>query len=456
MNINKAFWTTDGDNVRLSMPFGKVDIEKRIVSGFASLDNVDKQYDIVTTEASMSAFAKFRGNIREMHQPSAVGKMISFKEEKYFDPESKKFYKGIYVSTYISKGAADAWEKVLDGTYTGFSIGGRMNKWDDAYNEELDKPIRIIKDYDLVELSLVDSPANQFASIMSVEKVNGVDTIKGDIADTVVENVFYDEETGIVLTSDEETYVSPVSGNEMKNIGFVEKNDSDKANMIKFLVDSAKGINSSKINKEVNPMSEDTTKAEAPVAEAVSAEVAPKADANTQEVTKASTCPDCGKAMDACKCNMKSDTETDDSTEKAAKPTDAEESAAHEGTESTDVETEEDKKKPMAPKSDEVIAEAISEIKESVTNAFSDLTATIKSLGDEVANMKKSLDATTTDVNQIKGTFNEIGKRVDSVEKDTAFRKSGDLGEIVQELDESPLQKSLWGGRFLKFSDLYN
>ena len=102
MIINKASWVTDGDNVRLSMPFGKVDQERRLVSGFASLDNIDKQMDIVTTEASMSAFAKFRGNIREMHQPSAVGKMISFKEEKYFDPESKKFYKGIYVSTYIS------------------------------------------------------------------------------------------------------------------------------------------------------------------------------------------------------------------------------------------------------------------------------------------------------------------------------------------------------------------
>jgi len=433
MNINKAFWTTDGDNVRLSMPFGKVDIEKRIVSGFASLDNVDKQYDIVTTEASLSAFAKFRGNIREMHQPSAVGKMISFKEEKYFDPEAKKFYKGIYVSTYISKGASDAWEKVLDGTYTGFSIGGRMNKWDDAYNEELDKAIRIIKDYDLVELSLVDSPANQFASIMSVEKVDGVDTIKGDLADVVVENVFYDEETGIVLTSDEETYVSPVSGNEMKNIGFVEKNDSEKANMIKFLVDSAKGINTSKINKEVQPMTENTEtvveviETEATV-EVAKSEVAPEADANIQEVTKASTCPDCGKAMDACECTPKSDV--------------------------TDEEAED--KKPMAPKSDEVIANAISEIKESVTNAFSDLTATIKSLGDEVANMKKSLDATTTDVNQIKGTFNEIGKRVDSVEKDTAFRKSGDLGEIVQELDSTPVHKSLWGGRFLKFSDLYN
>jgi hypothetical protein len=437
MNINKAFWTTDGDNVRLSMPFGKVDVEKRIVSGFASLDNIDKQYDIVTTEASMSAFAKFRGNIREMHQPSAVGKMISFKEEKYFDPETKKFYKGVYVSTYISKGAQDAWEKVLDGTYTGFSIGGRMNKWDDAYNEELDKSIRIIKDYDLVELSLVDSPANQFASIMSVEKVDGVDTIKGDLADVVVENVFYDEETGIVLTSDEETYVSPVSGNEMKNIGFVEKNDKDKADMIKFLVDSAKGINTSKITKEVNPMSEDTTAVvDAPVAEAeaVSAEVTPEAQPTET--------PEAVVEAEASVAEAeKSDSVVEDSAT----------SSVEDAIQNPEAPAAED-----AAKADEVIANAIAEIKESVTNAFGDLTATIKSLGDEVANMKKSLDATTTDVNQIKGTFNEIGKRVDSVEKDTAFRKSGDLGEIVQELDSTPVQKSLWGGRFLKFSDLYN
>ena len=437
MNTNKAFWTTDGDNVRLSMPFGKVDIEKRIVSGFASLDNVDKQFDIVTTEASMSAFAKFRGNIREMHQPSAVGKMISFKEEKYFDPESKKFYKGIYVSTYISKGASDAWEKVLDGTYTGFSIGGRMNKWDDAYNEELDKSIRIIKDYDLVELSLVDSPANQFASIMSVEKVDGVSTIKGDIANTVVENVFYDEETGIVLTSDEETYISPVSGNEMKNIGFVEKNDSDKADMIKFLVDSAKGINTSKINKEVSPMSEDTAVLDVPVME------------ETQEVSVEIT-PE-AQPTEAVEAVLEAEAPVAEAEKSDSIVEDSATSSVEDAIQNPEAPVAED-----AAKADDVIANAITEIKDSVTNAFGDLTATLKSLSDEVANIKKSLDATTTDVNQIKGTFNEIGKRVDSVEKDTAFRKSGDLGEIVQELDSTPVHKSLWGGRFLKFSDLYN
>ena len=81
MTISKAHWDTDGDSVRLSLPFAKVDKERRIVSGFASLDNLDKQGDIVTSQGSLKAFSKFRGNIREMHQPLAVGKMVNFKED---------------------------------------------------------------------------------------------------------------------------------------------------------------------------------------------------------------------------------------------------------------------------------------------------------------------------------------------------------------------------------------
>jgi uncharacterized protein YjcR len=432
MNINKAFWTTSGDNVRLSMPFGKVDIEKRIVSGFASLDNVDKQDDIVTTEASMSAFAKFRGNIREMHQPSAVGKMINFKEEKYFDPETKKFYKGIYVSTYISKGAQNAWEKVLDGTYTGFSIGGRMNKWDDAYNEELDKTIRVIKDYDLVELSLVDSPANQFASIISVEKINGVNVIKGDISEAVVENVFYDSANGIVLLSDEESQLSPISGEQMENIGFVEKNDNEKTNMIKFLVDSAKGIRTIKITKEVSQMTETTEAAIDAVVENV--EITPEA--------------------------QPAEVETPAVVEEVA----AEEVAVQKSDDGSAVPSTEVEDESVAPeveaetevaKSDEVTADAVAEIKNSLTNAFGDLAATIKSLHEQVEALNKSLDGVSAEVNQVKGQFDEFGKRVDAVEQDTAFRKSGDLGEIVQ-FEPVKVQKSLWGGRFLKNSDLFN
>ena len=434
MLINKAHWVTEGDNVRLSMPIGKVDIERRMVSGFASLDNLDKQNDIVTTEASMEAFAKFRGNIREMHQPSAVGKMVSFKEEKYFDPESKKFYKGVYVSAYVSKGAQDAWEKVLDGTYTGFSIGGRMNKWDDAYDAKADKQIRIIKEYDLIELSLVDSPANQFASIMSVEKVDGVDVIKGD--ETVLENVFYDKESGIVVTSQEETHVSPVTGESMTNIGFVEKDDKEKSNMIKFLVDSAKGISTIKITKEVNPMTESTEAAVDAVVE--NAEVAPEAQpaevvetpAVAEEVAVAEEAP-VAEAVDG-----------------GADSPVAEQAAV-------EVEKAEEAVVDAVSEVKEEVAKAVSEINASLTNAFGDLAATIKSLNEQVAAVTKSLDTVTSDVNGIKSNFNEFGKRVDLVEQDTAFRKSGDLGEIVQESPQV-VQKSLWGGRFLTNTDLFN
>ena len=435
MNINKAHWTTNGDNVRLSMPLTKIDEGRRIVSGFASLDNLDKQDDIVTTEASMDAFAKFRGNIREMHQPSAIGKMISFKEEKYFDPETKKFYKGVFVSAYISKGAQDAWEKVLDGTYTGFSIGGRMNKWDDGYDEKSDKPIRIIKEYDLVELSLVDSPANQFANIMSVEKVDGVNTITGSSADTIVENVFWDVESGIVTISENETELSPVSGEEMKNIGFVEKNDSEKTNMIKFLVDSAKGIRTIKIAKEDNPMTEETTSSvdvlEAPAVEVVNeVEVAPEAPAEAVAKSLEVTEDIVAEKSDAV-------------VEEGSAP------SIEEVTEKTDEAIVE-----VASATAEV-AKAVSEIQNSVTNALSDLAATVKAMQANVDAITKSLESVTNEVKEVKGNFNEFGKTVDAVVADTAFRKSGDLGEIVQ---ESPkvIQKSLWGGRFLKNSDLFN
>ena len=161
MIINKAHWITEGNNVRFSMPIGKVDQERRIVSGFATLDNIDKQNDIVTTEASLEAFRKFRGNLREMHQPSAVGKIVSFKEDRYFEPQSKKFYSGVYVSAYVSKGAQDTWEKVLDGTLTGFSIGGNITKSDDTFDEKLDKSVRIIKEYEFCLLYTSPSPRDR-------------------------------------------------------------------------------------------------------------------------------------------------------------------------------------------------------------------------------------------------------------------------------------------------------
>jgi hypothetical protein len=442
MIISKAHWDTEGEQLRLSMPFSKVDKERRTVSGFATLDNVDKQDDIVTTEASIKAFKKFRGNIREMHQPSAVGKMVSFKEDKYYDSDSEKMYNGVVVSAYISKGAQDAWEKVLDGTYTGFSIGGRMNTWDDGYDEKMDKQIRIIKDYDLVELSLVDSPANQFANIVSVEKVDGVDIVKG--MDTVIENVFWDKESGVVMVSENDSEVSPTTGNQMQNIGFVEKTDNEKTNMIKFLVASAKGTDTSKIQKEENPMAKSTKNTTEEIVEKTDVvvedvQVAPEAEATveTAEVTKSEDVVAEATSLD---------------NQITAEVTKAEEVVVEE-IEKSDSVVEEVKTEEVS-KNDVVIAEAVTEINNTLTSAFSDLVATVKSLQEQVNAITKSIDAVSQDVSAAKDEFNEFGKRVDAVEADTAFRKSGDLGEIIQEQPEM-VEKSLWGGRFLKTADLF-
>jgi hypothetical protein len=438
MLINKAHWVTNGDNVRLSMPIGKVDIERRMVSGFATLDNIDKQGDIVTTESSINAFKNFRGNLREMHQPSAVGKIVSFKEDRYFDPSTKKFYSGVYVSAYVSKGAQDAWEKVLDGTYTGFSIGGNIKTWDDAFNEEMDKTIRVIKEYDLYELSLVDSPANQFASIVSIEKQNGHNVIGGLISKVDTENIFYDQESGMVILSDAETVSHPVTEKQMKNIGFVEKNDNEKAEMIKFLVDSAKGISTIKITKEVSPMNETT---EAAVAAVEEIQVAP--EAQPAEVVETPAVAEDAPAVEELAVAKSDDGSADSSVEK---------------TEEGEVVATET----VVAKSDEAIVEAVAEIKNSLTNAFGDLATTIKSLNEQIVALHKSFDTVSgqvktvsDDVNNVKGVFNEFGKRVDAVEQDTAFRKSGDLGEIVQ-FEPTKVQKSLWGGRFLTNTDLFN
>jgi hypothetical protein len=444
MTIAKAYWNTDGDAVRLSMPFSKSDREKRIVSGFATLDNVDKQSDIVTAEASVNAFKRFRGNIREMHQPSAIGKMVNFKEEKYFDPETQKFYRGVYVSAYVSKGAQDAWEKVLDGTYTGFSIGGKMLNWDDAYDEKMESEVRVIKEYDLVELSLVDSPANQFASILSVEKVDGIDILKGIDADTVIENVFWDSQSDLVLLSDNEAELSPTTGEPMQNIGFVEKNDNEKKEMVKFLIDSAKGINTVKMTKEVSPMTDATEELVEKTDEVVEeVEVAPEADAEAVDTEPMEAAPEEETAEKADTVDAEAEVEKSDAAEEEVEKADDAEAEAE------------------VSKSDEAAVDAVADIKDTLTSAFSDLAETVKFLNNEISELKKSIGVVSEEVSATKQSlgeaterFDEFGKRVDAVEQDTAFRKSGDLGEIVQDQPEM-VEKSLWGGRFLKTADLF-
>ena len=160
------------DNINFSFPITMIKTEQRIVCGIATADNVDKSNDIVDFTASEIAFKNWQGNIREMHAPIAVGKAISYKPLKLKGEDGQE-YNAIQVEAYISKGAEATWQKVLDGTLRAFSIGGRITKKEVMEGKMHNgRPISIIKEYDLGELSLVDNPANAMAIIDLVKMDN--------------------------------------------------------------------------------------------------------------------------------------------------------------------------------------------------------------------------------------------------------------------------------------------
>jgi hypothetical protein len=141
----------------LFVPFSKVDVVKREVSGIVTAELPDKDREVCDYEKSKPYYKawsdEFRkatdgasiGNLREMHQLSAVGKAIDLQ----FNDSDKEIIMTFKVSD------DQAWKKVEDRTYTGFSQGGR--KVGDQYPDPVHKGcMRYVANPS--EVSLVDNP----------------------------------------------------------------------------------------------------------------------------------------------------------------------------------------------------------------------------------------------------------------------------------------------------------
>jgi len=450
MNIEKSLWTSNGNVINLSVPFTKVNREKRTVSGFATLDNIDQTGDVVTAESSLKAFENFRGNIREMHGSNAVGKMVSFKPETFYDPKAKEFYNGVYVDAYISKGAQDTWEKVLDGTLSGFSIGGKILESDNEVNKANGKTVRFIKNYELIELSIVDSPANELCNILSIQKVNGQYIAKGIAVGVVTENIFYCEDSDSVFISTDKTYDSPVSGKPAELIGWVESSDVNKAKEIDKILDAykhsrftlpetqtiakqanAEGGNEMSDNTE-NVVVEDVA-AEAP-AEAVAAEAAVEDTAVVAEDAAPAEAPAEAAAEDVPAETLEKAAEV--SEDKVDEPDFAKMLGDLKGFFSETLN-----------KASEANAAQVTTIQETV-EAFS------KSVDARISELAEQHTALSSAVNNIKNTIDGVQKRVDAVESETAFKKSSDLGRSEE---ATTIKKSKWNGSFLgSVNEIFN
>src|SRR6478735_7066886 len=237
MEIAKSHWDSHDGNLKLGIPIMKVDEERRLVSGFATLDNLDRQHDIVLASASRAAFAAWSGNVREMHDKIAAGRVVSMRERTYFDPETKKVYEGIWVEAYVSKGAQPTWEKVLDKTLTAFSIGGTVTDKEDVWDDDLNAFITIVKSYFLTELSLVDAPANQLANIFSIQKsIDGDTQVSGIATNVETSDVFWCSEDKLATIGSDGDCT--VCGNTGEKVGWIESNleTTEKAQAISGLL----------------------------------------------------------------------------------------------------------------------------------------------------------------------------------------------------------------------------
>ena len=445
MNIEKSLWTSNGNVINLSVPFTKVNREKRTVSGFATLDNVDQTGDVVTAESSLKAFENFRGNIREMHGSNAVGKMVSFKPETFYDPKAKEFYNGVYVDAYISKGAQDTWEKVLDGTLSGFSIGGKILESDNEVNKANGKTVRFIKNYELIELSIVDSPANELCNILSIQKVNGQYIAKGIAVGVVTENIFYCEDSDSVFISTDKTYDSPVSGKPAELIGWVESSDVNKAKEIDKILDAYKHSRftlpeTQTIAKQANAeggneMSDNT---ENVVAEDVAVDAAVEVAVEDTAVVAEDAAPVEAPAEEAVAEDVPAET-----LEKAA-------------------EVSEDKVD--EPDFAKMLGDLKGFFSETLNKASEANAVQVTAIQETVESFSKSVDARISElaeqhtvlssaVNDIKNTIDGVQKRVDAVESETAIKKSSDLGRS----EEVTIRKSKWNGSFLgSVNEIFN
>lgn len=407
MKVEKALLNATENSINISVPFTKFDKANRRVSGYATLDNVDQSGDVLTAEASRNAFDAFRGNIREQHDKSkAIGKMVSFEQKDFFDPDTNKMYSGIYVTAYVSKGAQDTWEKVLDGTLSGFSVKGGIVKQRTEYVPDEDRSIRFIEAYSLEELSLVDSPCNQFANVFSIEKT--VDGVSINVTNEVnIENVFWCDEDAIAVLSKDESATCSKCEIPMKNAGWFESvAGEDKVEKMKEVLEASgftKSDNNLRETKGGPDMADEAKKEEV---------VEKAADEVTEEVTE--------------------------EVEKSA--------SEDEGTEVSEPDLH-------------GIAKALEEIKASLANdtqgvAIAEIRKTVEGVEkgvetrlEELLTQHKELAA---DFKTFKDGLDGVEKRLTSVESSSAIKKSADV-ETDSQIEKSSKheQKPFWSSAFL-------
>lgn len=160
--------------MKLFAQIRKVDEAKRLVFGRAAEEVVDKADEIMDYASSKPFFEKWSqeiakdtdgkslGNVRAMHGKVAAGKLTGI---DFNDAE-----KAIDICAKVVDDAE--WKKVLEGVYTGFSVGGAYVDGSKKVEKLDDKQVTRYTAAPS-EISLVDRPCIPTAKFFEVQKADG-------------------------------------------------------------------------------------------------------------------------------------------------------------------------------------------------------------------------------------------------------------------------------------------
>lgn len=157
MDKNKVLYTSSAFSTK-DLPAADDNIDSIFIEGYASTNDIDRSGDVVMSgvwEKGLENYLKNPIILLQHDYDEPIGRMVDYKIDS----------KGLWIKARISAAAEEAFNLIKDGVLTTFSIGFRIV--DAEYNSVAE--IFLIKEIELVEISVVSVPCNQNA-IFSLAK----------------------------------------------------------------------------------------------------------------------------------------------------------------------------------------------------------------------------------------------------------------------------------------------
>ena len=148
MDKNKVLYLNSAFSVK-ELPKASDPIDSIYIEGYASTNDVDRVGDVVPTTVWEKGIVNYLKNpiiLSQHDHDDPIGRMVEHKIDGA----------GLWIKARISA-AAEAFNLIKDNVLTAFSVGFKVK--DAEYNSAAD--VFVIKDIELIEISVVSVPANQ-------------------------------------------------------------------------------------------------------------------------------------------------------------------------------------------------------------------------------------------------------------------------------------------------------